>query len=86
MGGYLSFKSSGLLFPRLTDQHPLTRLPHAIRLRVFNEAHQSIFRCLPEPTVGLPPLGGPGMAFGESRRVVRGSVFSIRLSVLRKYL
>jgi hypothetical protein len=39
MGGYLSFKSSGLLFPRLTEQHPFTRLPHAMRLRVFDEAH-----------------------------------------------
>jgi hypothetical protein len=35
MGGYLFFKSSGLLFPRLTKQHPFTRLPHAMRLRLF---------------------------------------------------
>jgi hypothetical protein len=35
VGGYLFFKSSGLLFPRLTNQHPLTRLPHRMRLRLF---------------------------------------------------
>jgi hypothetical protein len=34
-GGYLFFKSSGLLFPRLTKQHPLIRLSHAMRLRIF---------------------------------------------------
>jgi hypothetical protein len=42
MGGYLFFKSSGLLFPRLTKQHPFTRLPHAMRLRLFIQAHQGI--------------------------------------------
>ena len=31
MGGYLFFKSSRLLFPRLTKQHTFTRLPHAMR-------------------------------------------------------
>jgi len=36
--------------------------------------------------IGAPPWEVSGMASGESRRVVRGSVFSIRLSVLRKYL
>jgi hypothetical protein len=86
MGGNLSFQSSGLLFPRLTDQHPLTRLAHAIELRVFNEAHQGLSRCWPKPTIGSPRWEVSGMASGESRRVVRGSVFSIRLSVLRKYL
>ena len=45
MGGYLSFKSSGLLFPRLTKQHPFTRIPRALRLRVFDEAHRGISRC-----------------------------------------
>jgi hypothetical protein len=40
MGGYLFFKPSGLLFPRLTEQHPFTRLPHAMRLFVFVEAHR----------------------------------------------
>ena len=42
MGGYFSFKSCGLLFPRLTKQHPFTRLTHPLRLRVFNEAHRGI--------------------------------------------
>jgi hypothetical protein len=68
MGGYLSFKSSGLFFPRLTDQYPLTRLPHAIRLRVFNEAHQGISRCWPKPMIGAPPWEVSGMASGESRK------------------
>ena len=45
MGGYLFFKSSGLLLPRLTKQHPFTRLPQALRLRVFNEAHRGISGC-----------------------------------------
>ena len=42
MGGDLSFKARQLLFPRLTNQHPLTRLPQAIKVRVFCEAHQVI--------------------------------------------
>jgi hypothetical protein len=46
MSGYLFFKSSGLLFPRLTEQHPFTRLPQAMRLRVFDEAHRETSKCL----------------------------------------
>jgi hypothetical protein len=46
MSGYLFFKSSGLLFPRLTEQHPFTRLPHAMRSRVFDEAHRETSKCL----------------------------------------
>jgi hypothetical protein len=34
-GGYLFFQSSGLFFPSLTNQQPLTRLPHAIGVRIF---------------------------------------------------
>jgi hypothetical protein len=45
MGGYLFFKSRGLLFPRLTKQHPFTRLSHAMRLRLFIQAHRGISRC-----------------------------------------
>jgi len=41
---------------------------------------------LAEAMIGAPPWEVSGMASGESRRVVRGSVSSIRLSVLRKYL
>ena len=45
MGGYFFFKSSGLLFPRLTKQHPFTRLSHGMRLRLFIQAHQGISKC-----------------------------------------
>lgn len=38
MGSDLPFKARGLLFPRLTNQHPLTRPPYAIKLRVSYEA------------------------------------------------
>jgi hypothetical protein len=41
MGSYLFFQSTGLFFPRLANQNPLTRLPYATRLHVFlNEAHK----------------------------------------------
>jgi hypothetical protein len=46
MGGYLSFKPSGLLFPSLTEQHPFTRLPRGIRLLVFVEAHRETSKML----------------------------------------
>jgi hypothetical protein len=61
MGGYLSFKSSGFLFQRLTEQHPLTRLPHAIGLRVFTEAHRGIS---PDVEVGKPAYSA-GHDFGR---------------------
>jgi hypothetical protein len=68
MGGYLSFKSSGLLFPRLTEQHPFTRLPHGIRLLVFVEAHRETSKCLN----WLYAAGEPKHGFcNKLRRVIR---------------
>jgi hypothetical protein len=40
MGSYLFCESSSLLFPRLTNQNPLRRVPHAIRWRLFIRAHR----------------------------------------------
>jgi hypothetical protein len=75
MGGYLSFKSSGLLFPRLTEQHPFTRLPHAMRLRVFDEAHTETSKFLN----WLHAVGEPKHGFcNKLRRVIRLNAFNGR--------
>lgn len=76
MGGYLSFKSSGLLFPRLTEQHPFTRLPHAMRLRVFDEAHTETSKFLN----WLHAVGEPKHGFcNKLRRVIRLNAFNVGL-------
>jgi hypothetical protein len=76
MRGYLSFKSSGLLFPRLTEQHPFTRLPHAMRLRVFDEAHTETSKFLN----WLHAVGEPKHGFcNKLRRVIRLNAFNVGL-------
>jgi hypothetical protein len=56
MRGYFPFKASGLFFRRLTSQHPLAPLRHAIGLHFFNEAHRV------SPDAGSPMHGWSGTA------------------------
>ena len=77
MSGYLFFKSSGLLFPRLTEQHPFTRLPHAMRLRVFDEAHRETSKFLN----WLHAVGEPKHGFcNKLRRIIRLNPSGLEIS------
>src|SRR5262245_36648816 len=57
MGGDLFFKPSGLLFPRLTNQHPFSFGPR-IGSRLSIKAHRIISELVASPTAALNgPLG-----------------------------
>ena len=72
----ISLSSRAASSSHVTEQHPFTRLPHAMRLRVFDEAHTETSKFLN----WLHAVGEPKHGFcNKLRRVIRLNAFNVGL-------